>query len=114
MAVVVDQPWTLRVEPAAALAVLWLGFLGSGLAYLIFFRLLARRGAGGTSVVAYLLPVFGVALGAMVLNEPVDGRLLLGLALIVGGIATVNARFWRRPGLASPTAPATAAGRRGV
>jgi drug/metabolite transporter (DMT)-like permease len=115
IAVVVDQPWTLAVGAPAALAVLWLGFLGSGVAYLIFFRLLARRGAGGTSVVAYLLPVFGVALGATFLNEPVDGRLLLGLALIVGGIATVNARFGRRPALSPPTTTqATAAGRRGV
>jgi drug/metabolite transporter (DMT)-like permease len=65
--------------------------------------------------VAYLLPVFGVALGATFLNEPVDGRLLLGLALIVGGIATVNARFGRRPALSPPTTTqATAAGRRGV
>jgi drug/metabolite transporter (DMT)-like permease len=112
MAVAVDRPWTLQVEPAAALAVLWLGVFGSGVAYLIFFGLLARRGAGGTSVVAYLLPVFGVALGALVLREPVDGPLLVGLALIVGGIALVNSRLGR-PALARPT-PAVADGRRSV
>ena len=75
---------------------LWLGVFGSGVAYLIFFGLLARRGAGGTSVVAYLLPVFGVALGALVLSEPVDAPLLAGLALIVAGIALVNSKLGRQ------------------
>ena len=45
VALAVDRPWTLHVERQALFAVLWLGFLGSGLAYLIFFRLLARRRA---------------------------------------------------------------------
>ena len=106
IALAVDRPWTLHVEPQALFAVLWLGFLGSGLAYLIFFRLLARRGAAGTSLVAYLLPVFGVALGAIFLREPVDARLLTGLALIVGGIALVNMTAGRRPSVAPPPGPA--------
>jgi len=73
-------------------AVLWLGMLGSGLAFLIFFRLLARWDATRTSLVAYLIPVFGIALGALVLGERVDAGLLVGTALIVGGIALVNLR----------------------
>jgi drug/metabolite transporter (DMT)-like permease len=107
LALVIDRPWERVVEPQAILAILWLGFLGSGVAYLLFFNLLARRGAAGTSVVAYLLPVFGVLLGALVLHEPVDGGLLAGLALIVGGISLVNARFRPRP-LPTPDAPITA------
>lgn len=114
LALVVDRPWALHVEPQAVLAVLWLGFLGSGLAYLIFFGLLSRRGAAGTALVAYLLPVFGVALGALVLSEPVDGRLLLGLALIVGGIALVNTTAGRRPSVAPPPGPVVADSRRTV
>ena len=97
LALVVDRPWERTVEPQAILAILWLGFLGSGVAYLLFFNLLARRGAAGTSAVAYLLPVFGVVLGALVLHEPVDSGLLIGLALIIGGIALVNTRFQARP-----------------
>ncbi len=112
IALAVDRPWTLQVEPRAVLAVLWLGFLGSGLAYLIFFRLLARRGAAGTSLVAYLLPVFGVALGAIFLSEPIDSRLLTGLALIVGGIALVNATVGRRASVTPPPAPVVADSRR--
>jgi drug/metabolite transporter (DMT)-like permease len=107
LAVIIDRPWERIVEPQAIFAILWLGFLGSGVAYLLFFNLLARRGAAGTSVVAYLLPVFGVLLGALVLHEPVDQGLLGGLGLIVGGIALVNARLRPRP-LRAPDGPVTA------
>jgi drug/metabolite transporter (DMT)-like permease len=49
-------------------------------------------------MVAYLLPVYGIVLGALVLHEPIDGRLIAGTALIIGGVALVNARMsWRRP-----------------
>ena len=73
-------------------AVLWLGLLGSGMAFLIFFRLLGSWGATRTSLVAYVIPVFGLILGAAVLNEPVDARMIVGTALIIGGIALVNLR----------------------
>jgi drug/metabolite transporter (DMT)-like permease len=46
--------------------------------------------------VAYLLPVFGIALGVLVLFEPLDARLVLGTTLIIGGVALVNTRFGRR------------------
>jgi drug/metabolite transporter (DMT)-like permease len=73
--------------------VVWLGLLGSGLAYLLFFRLLRTWGATRTSLVAYLLPVVGIVLGVLVLREPVDLRLIVGTALVIGGIAIVNARL---------------------
>jgi drug/metabolite transporter (DMT)-like permease len=74
------------------LALGWLGLLGSGFAFLIFFRLLGRWDATRTSLVAYLIPVFGLLLGATVLGERVDAGLLVGTALIVAGIALVNLR----------------------
>ena len=85
------------ITPEALFAVIWLGLLGSGLAYLVFFRLLGRWGATRTSMVAYLLPVFGIVLGALVLNEPIDARLLIGTALVIGGIALVNSKYGSRP-----------------
>jgi len=45
-------------------------------------------------VVATGIAVFiGIVLGVAVLQEHVDGRVLLGTALIVGGVALVNARL---------------------
>ena len=69
---------------------IWLGLLGSGLAYLVFFRLLGRWGATRTSMVAYLLPGVGIALGAIVLDDPVTGNRIVGTVLVIAGIARVT------------------------
>jgi drug/metabolite transporter (DMT)-like permease len=110
MALLFERPVIIPARVDAILAVVWLGLLGSGTAYLVFFRLLGRWGATRTSLVAYLLPVFGIILGAAVLHERVDGRTILGTALVIGGIAMVNARSlpWRRK-LAASTAEKHAA-----
>jgi drug/metabolite transporter (DMT)-like permease len=87
-----DGPIGVPARADALFAVIWLGLFGSGLAFLTFFRLLGRWGATRSSMVAYLIPVFGLVLGAAVLSEPIDARLVLGTALVIGGIALVNAR----------------------
>jgi drug/metabolite transporter (DMT)-like permease len=99
LAFVFENPLATTFTTQSLFAVIWLGLLGSGLAYLVFFRLLGRWGATRTSMVAYLLPLYGIVLGAIVLNEPIDGRLVLGTALIIGGVALVNARLGSRPQL---------------
>jgi drug/metabolite transporter (DMT)-like permease len=91
-----ENPLATQFTSASLFSVIWLGLLGSGLAYLVFFRLLGRWGATRTSMVAYLLPMYGIVLGALVLNEPVDGRLVLGTALIIGGVALVNSNLGAR------------------
>ena len=100
LALIFERPTELPFTLEAVFAVVWLGVLGSGLAYLVFFRLLGRWGATRTSMVAYLLPVFGIVLGAAFLAEPVDARLLIGTALVIGGIFLVNSKYGSRPLLA--------------
>ena len=97
LAVVLEHPFATVIGPDAVLAVVWLGVLGSGFAYLAFFRLLSRWGATRTSLVAYVLPVVGIVLGVLVLSEQVDARILLGTALIIGGVALVNSRYGQQP-----------------
>lgn len=92
LALVLERPWEATITLEAFGSVLWLGLLGSGLAYLIFFRLLGHWGATRTSLVAYLLPIWGILLGALVLSEPIDPRLIIGTALVISGIALVNLR----------------------
>jgi drug/metabolite transporter (DMT)-like permease len=46
--------------------------------------------------VAYLLPVVGIVLGYLVLDETVDARIIIGTALVIAGIGLVNSRFGRR------------------
>ena len=92
--------------PNAIIAVVWLGLLGSGFAYLANFRLLSRIGATRTSLVAYLLPVVGIVSGALMFNEQVDGRLIGGTILILAGVALVNSHRGQRR-LFGRAAPAT-------
>jgi drug/metabolite transporter (DMT)-like permease len=91
VALVVDRPFTdVHPTPEAVFAVIWLGILGSGVAYLAYFTVLRTWGATRTSMVAYLLPVVGIALGAVVLDDPVTLNRLAGTALVIAGIAIVN------------------------
>jgi drug/metabolite transporter (DMT)-like permease len=96
IAILFEHPWDSRPDLQAIFSIVWLGLLGSGLAYLAMFRLLASWGATRTTLVAYEIPVVGIVLGFLVLQEPIDGRLLVGTALVIGGVALVNSRFGRR------------------
>lgn len=71
------------MQVAASLLVL--GLVCSGIAYLLYFRLVADIGATGALTVTYLVPVFGVAWGAMFLGEAVSTSMLAGTGLIVLG-----------------------------
>jgi len=91
LALAVDQPFSrVSVPPEALVAVAWLGILGSGVAYLCYFTVLQHWGATRTSMVAYLLPVVGIALGAAVMNDPITLNRIAGTALVIAGIALVN------------------------
>lgn len=91
LALVVDRPFaTVTPAPEALVAVLWLGLLGSGVAYLLYFTILRAWGAMRTSMVSYLLPVVGILLGSIVLGETMTANRLGGTALIIAGIALVN------------------------
>ena len=90
LVLLVDGGLVLPTAPGAFLAVGWLGSIGTGLAYIVFFRLLAGWGPTRASLVAYLLPVVAVVLGMVVLGESVDALFLAGAALIVAGVWIVN------------------------
>ena len=92
LAFLVDGGVTLPAVPEATFSVLWLGAVGTGFAYIVFFRLLTGWGPTRASLVAYLLPVVAVILGVVVLGEAVDAMFLAGAALIVAGVWVVNRR----------------------
>ena len=92
--------------PMAWLAVAWLGLLGSGLAYLLYYRLLGAWGATRSTLVAYAMPIVGLLLGVLVLRETIDLQVLVGSALIIGGIALVNSQIGARRLYGRAPAPA--------
>jgi drug/metabolite transporter (DMT)-like permease len=71
----------------AIAAVVALGALGSGIAYPLYFALIARAGASRAILVTYLVPAFALVYGAVFLDEAVTTSALVGLALILGGTA---------------------------
>ena len=89
-------PDAAAFTPTAILSVAWLGVLGSALAYLAYFRLLSEWGATRTSLLAYLLPVVGIALGVVVRDERISLFVLAGTLLILFGIGLANSRYGRR------------------
>lgn len=64
-----------------------LGVLCTGLAYLLYYRLIQRIGPGRASTVTYLIPVFGALLAWLFLDEPLTGTMLLAGILILGSVA---------------------------
>jgi drug/metabolite transporter (DMT)-like permease len=110
LALAFERPLDVSWNGDAILAVVWLGLFGSGAAYLINFRLLGRIGATRTSILAYFLPVVGIISGALMFGETIDGAVMVGTALVIGGIALVNAKIGERQIFGRRAAgPATAA-----
>ena len=68
-------------------AIVTLGALGSGIAYLLYFAIIASAGASRAILVTYLVPAFALFYGAVFRDETVSATALGGLALILGGVA---------------------------
>ena len=90
VALTTDRPFGPPSSALTWFALAWLGLLGSCVAYLLYFYLLNTVGAGRSSLVTFIFPVIGLLLGIIFLNEVADWRLIVGSALVVGGIAVVN------------------------
>jgi len=91
-------------SPAALAALTGLAVLCSGVAYLLFYWLLAQVGAVRSSLVSYLLPPFALAYGVGLLGEAIGPAQLGGLALIIAGVVLASR---------APQRPATAPGAAG-
>jgi drug/metabolite transporter (DMT)-like permease len=93
MSLVIDTPWELSPTLLSLGALACLSLLGTALAYILYYYLLARIGATNVSLVTYLLPITGVFWGALLLGERLHWSAFLALALILVGIAGVNNRL---------------------
>ncbi len=71
------------------LSVLGLALLSTAVAYLLYFYLISSVGPTKTSTVTFLVPVFGLLLGVLLLDEPVGAGTLAGLGIILLSVALV-------------------------
>jgi drug/metabolite transporter (DMT)-like permease len=108
-----SPPPILSMSPKAWLAVVWLGMLGSGLAFTCAYFVLEHWGASRYTLVTYVLPVIGLALGAIFLDEVIDWHIIAGSVLVLGGIilATLGASRNSRVSADSEEREASAEGR---
>ena len=74
----------------AILSVAALGLLGTAVGLLMYLRLLEDHGSSKASLVVYLLPVVALVYGGVFLDEPIRVTALVGLALILGGVALAS------------------------
>jgi drug/metabolite transporter (DMT)-like permease len=74
-----------RLEWGPVLAMLPLGVLGTGLAFVLMTTLVGRVGGPRGAVATYFLPVVAIALGVLLLDERVHPAALVGTALVVAG-----------------------------
>jgi drug/metabolite transporter (DMT)-like permease len=74
-------------SPQAWLAVAALGLLSTGLAFVLYYRLVASAGATRAMSVTFLIPVFGMLWGVLILDETVTFNMLAGTAIILAGTA---------------------------
>jgi drug/metabolite transporter (DMT)-like permease len=79
-------------------SLLALGALGTGIAYVLAYRLVELAGATTSSTVTYVIPVFSTAAGVVVLSEPLSWNQPVGALVVLAGIAV------SRVG-SSPTSP---------
>ena len=71
-----------------------LAVLGTAVAQLLLFRILGLYGAARLSLVTYLIPAFALLYGSLILDEPLRPSMLVGLGLILGGVA-LGSGVWR-------------------
>ena len=64
-----------------------LSLFSTALAYVIYFRLISRIGASKSLIVAYLIPLFAMFWGTLILGEPITASMILGCGLILSGTA---------------------------
>jgi len=74
----------------ATASVLALALVGTALAQLVLFRMLALHGSARLSLVTYLMPGFALGYGALILDEEITVWTLGGLALILGGVSLAS------------------------
>src|SRR5215207_6415421 len=86
----VESPVEIPQLTITWIALLFLGILGSGVAFIMLYYLIHEIGPTRTTMVTYLFPLGGVILGVAFLHEELSWQLLAGAALIVLSLVAAN------------------------
>lgn len=86
----VESPWQQAFTSRAVGAVLAIGAIGTGMAYILYYRLLREVGPTATSLVTYIVPLFGIFWGRIILQEIFSWHAFAALVLIFASLILVN------------------------
>lgn len=92
-------------RPDALASIAILGVLGTGLAYVINYRIITDDGPVAASLVIYLLPVVAIGLGVTFLHERLTAHALLGVLVVIAGVVVAR-QTAGKPTLAAEPLPA--------
>ena len=85
-----EQPWNLNPRLDSTISLVYLGIFSTGLAWLMRFRILKNNGLVFQAQVAYLIPIFGIILGYIFLNEIITSKVIVAVIAVVLGIYFVR------------------------
>jgi len=85
-----EQPWQSTPRIDSLVSVIYLGIVPTGVAWLLRFRILTQNGLIFQSQVSYLIPIFGVILGFIFLDELITTKVLISLIAVCIGIYFVR------------------------
>ncbi|HEX5597888.1 MAG TPA: DMT family transporter, partial [Micromonosporaceae bacterium] len=88
----VAGPVPVRLNAVAVVAVIILGIFCTGFTFYLNYRLIADEGATTAATVGYLLPVVSVLLGAAVLDEEINLRIVAGMVIVLFGVGMTRRR----------------------
>lgn len=86
----VESPVKIPHLSITWIALLWLGILGSGFAFILNYYLIHEIGPTRTAMVTYIFPLGGVTLGVLFLHELITWQLITGALLIIASLAVAN------------------------
>ena len=85
-----ERPWNLTPRLDSTLCLIYLGIFSTGIAWLLRFYILKHNGLVFQAQVAYLIPIFGVILGFLILNEAITSKVIISLIAVIIGIYIVK------------------------
>jgi drug/metabolite transporter (DMT)-like permease len=86
----IEAPVKVPNQSIIWIALLWLGILGSGFAFILLYYLIHEIGPTRATMVTYLFPLGGVTLGVIFLHEQLTWQVLTGAILIILSLAVAN------------------------
>ena len=86
-----QEPWkNLNPSIESTIALVYLGVFATGVAWLLRFHILTKAGMVFQTQVAYLIPIFGIIFGYLIMDEQITWKVLVSLIIIISGIFMVK------------------------